>query len=705
MEYQYPFFKEGAYLPAGLSMADYMYEVYKRGWFLDPNGNPYATNIIVSEEEPTGEMEVGNGWVNPTTNVLKVWYGEEWHAVSEGPQGIQGETGPMGPTGPTGATGATGPQGIQGETGATGPTGATGATGPAGADGITPTLSLGTVTTGSAGSSVIITITGTAPNYVINFTIPRGDTGATGATGATGETGPQGPQGPQGVQGDAGPTGPTGATGATGATGPAGPGVPAGGLTDQVLTKTSDSVDYATAWVDAPPASNGLPPGGAAGELLVKDTTTDYDASWTNHLSNIDYIDFDQTPPTTAGGVGRLKWNDTDGTLDLGLKGGNVTLQIGQEQVVRVKNSTGSTIANGSAVYIDSADGTNFNIVKAIATGDSTSAQTLGIVTEDLSNGGHGFVTTFGLVRDINTSALTEGAVVYLSGTTAGGLTTTKPVAPVHMVSVGHVLRSHATNGVIFVKVQNGYELDELHDVLIDTPAAGELIVRNTANTLWENKTPAEASLATTTQLTALVPAGVISQYAGSSAPSGYLLCEGQTVSRSTYASLFTAIGTAYGAGDGSTTFALPNLKGRIPVGRDSAQTEFDVLGETGGAKTHTLTTAEMPSHTHTQDAHNHTQNAHSHSVYDPSHYHGPGPGHQSYAQNTYPNGSSWYFPGGGGYLNANAGMTGYSGTGISLYNNTATNNAATATNQNTGGGGAHNNLQPYITVNYIIKT
>jgi hypothetical protein len=73
MEYQYPFFKDGAFLPDGMSLADYMYEVYKRGWFLDANGNPYATNIIVSEDTPTGEMEVGNGWVNPATDVCQIW--------------------------------------------------------------------------------------------------------------------------------------------------------------------------------------------------------------------------------------------------------------------------------------------------------------------------------------------------------------------------------------------------------------------------------------------------------------------------------------------------------------------------------------------------------------------------------------------------------------------------------------------------------
>lgn len=87
------------------------------------------------------------------------------------------------------------------------------------------------------------------------------------------------------------------------------------------------------------------------------------------------------------------------------------------------------------------------------------------------------------------------------------------------------------------------------------------------------------------------VPAGCIMHTAAAVAPNGWLLCNGSNVSRSTYADLFAAIGTTFGAGNGTTTFTLPNLRGRVVVGVDSSQTEFDALGETGGAKT--------PSHSH----------------------------------------------------------------------------------------------------------
>ena len=94
-------------------------------------------------------------------------------------------------------------------------------------------------------------------------------------------------------------------------------------------------------------------------------------------------------------------------------------------------------------------------------------------------------------------------------------------------------------------------------------------------------------------------PSGSISLYGGATAPTGWLLCDGSAVSRTTYAELFAVVGTTYGVGDGSTTFNVPSLSGKVPVGLDSTDTDFDALGETGGTKTHTLTSAEVPSHNH----------------------------------------------------------------------------------------------------------
>lgn len=213
--------------------------------------------------------------------------------------------------------------------------------------------------------------------------------------------------------------------------------------------------------------------------------------------------------------------------------------------------------------------------------------------------------------------------------------------------------------------------------VTVERGAQGSTARSHSAGTTWSLST-------TSTDMGGVTPVGSITAFAASTAPTGWLLCDGQAVSRTTYAHLFAVIGTTYGTGNGSTTFNVPNLKGRIPVGLDSAQTEFDVLGETGGAKTHTLTTAEMPSHTHTQDSHNHTQNAHTHT----------GSGRPDDATST----GNWY-------NTVEQTTQAVQTTGeIAAASTTATNIATTATNQNTGGGGAHNNLQPYIALNYIIR-
>lgn len=223
--------------------------------------------------------------------------------------------------------------------------------------------------------------------------------------------------------------------------------------------------------------------------------------------------------------------------------------------------------------------------------------------------------------------------------------------------------------------------LDDATDAHVAATAAhgatGAVVGTTNAQTLT-NKT-LTAPVITAPPANVANPPGAIQLYgAASGAPAGWLVCDGSAVSRTTYADLFTAIGVTYGAGDSTTTFNLPNLKGRVPVGQDATQTEFDTVGETGGAKTHTLTVDEMPSHTHVQDPHTHIQDAHTHTVND-------GSSPQFYSQ-----GGATY---GVQYSPVQSGST------------VATNQNATAVNQNTGGGDAHNNLQPYIVLRYIIKT
>ena len=204
-------------------------------------------------------------------------------------------------------------------------------------------------------------------------------------------------------------------------------------------------------------------------------------------------------------GVAKAIWNDTFGTLEFGLKGGNVNYRLGQSSIVYVKSADNAGLTKGTVVYTAGSDGINKTVRLAQANSESTSSKTFGIIAETVTGGEKAFCTTFGNIEGINTSAFAEGATIYLSPTVAGGLTTTKPSAPNHMVVVGFCLRSHATVGVIFVKVQNGFELDELHDVAIGTLANNNLLAYEAGTSLWKNKTFAELGLSSGTGTTNFV--------------------------------------------------------------------------------------------------------------------------------------------------------------------------------------------------------
>lgn len=186
--------------------------------------------------------------------------------------------------------------------------------------------------------------------------------------------------------------------------------------------------------------------------------------------------------------VGVLQWDNGEGTIKLGLKGGNATLNLGQQQVVLSYNGVGTSLTKGQVVYISGAQGQRPSFNLALANAEMTSARTFGIVDEPISAGSEGFITTFGVIRGINTSSFNEGSGLWLSSTTPGAITMTRPQAPNHGVFVGICVRSHASAGQIFVAVQNGIELDELHNVLITNPSSGQSLIYDSSNLTWQNR-------------------------------------------------------------------------------------------------------------------------------------------------------------------------------------------------------------------------
>ncbi len=147
-----------------------------------------------------------------------------------------------------------------------------------------------------------------------------------------------------------------------------------------------------------------------------------------------------------------------------------VILNTQQKQIAYVKNQSGVTIYKGQAVYSSGSTGDNKLVKLASSNTEQASSKTFGIVeTDSIPNGSHGYIITFGVLSGFNTNGLTEGSSVYLSNT-LGQLTTTKPVAPLHLVTIGICIREQQNNGSIFVKIQNGFELNEIHDVLITSP-------------------------------------------------------------------------------------------------------------------------------------------------------------------------------------------------------------------------------------------
>lgn len=229
-------------------------------------------------------------------------------------------------------------------------------------------------------------------------------------------------------------------------------------------------------------------------QAKVPYTGATQDVNFGEYGAQLGNLEFDNTPtnvPTTAGSV---YWNDTDGTLNIVLKGGQTISRVGETQHIRALNNTGAQIARGKVVYVVGAQGQRLTIALADADTEILSKDTIGFTAEAIADGAEGFVIVQGVINNISTTGMTDGATVYLSQT-AGSYTTTPPADPAHLVILGFIVNGGSGGaGSIYVKVDNGYELEELHNISDSaktTPVGDDaLLLRDSAdNNLWKRLT------------------------------------------------------------------------------------------------------------------------------------------------------------------------------------------------------------------------
>jgi microcystin-dependent protein len=300
-----------------------------------------------------------------------------------------------------------------------------------------------------------------------------------------------------------------------------------------------------------------------------------------------------------------------------------------------------------------------------------------------VNNSARAQMASVAMYRDDTAGALTTGGTA-----TAYTLTTYQGFASLAALDgVKLTFKVNVTSGADPTLAVDGLAAKDIHYSTGVAVPTGALVAGSVYTVTYSNANN-EFLLHCAYDAATYLPAGMVVPYAGTTAPSGWLLCYGQAVSRTTYATLFAVTSTTYGTGDGSTTFNIPDLRGRVVAGQDDMggssanrltdQTgglNGDTLGATGGAETHTLTEAQLAAHTHTGTTA--SDGAHTHTIaynLNVNQNFGTAPANQA----------------------TSAGSTSTSSNGAHTH---------TFTTASTGDDAAHNNVQPTIILNYIIKT
>lgn len=320
-------------------------------------------------------------------------------------------------------------------------------------------------------------------------------------------------------------------------------------------------------------------------------------------------VTLDITPTGTAT-VGTTRWNDSLGSSETTLKGGTVVLKNGVDLVARIVNkvtpNTTLTKAAYQAVKVVGATGQRLSVELAQGDSDLNSADTIGLVTETIATNQEGFIITMGQLENINTTGSLQGEtwvdgnVLYLSPTVAGRLTNIKPTgATGHIVVIGYVEYAHANNGKIYVKIMNGWELDELHNVYINNPLNNEGLFYETSTQLWKNKSIATAlgytpynstnpsGYQTDSQVQTIADAKVVQTITNgvtATAPSQDAVFDALALKQDTIT--LTTTGTSGASTLVGATLNIPQYSGATNLGYTPSPTNGTVTSSTGSSAT-----------------------------------------------------------------------------------------------------------------------
>lgn len=296
-------------------------------------------------------------------------------------------------------------------------------------------------------------------------------------------------------------------------------------------------------------------------------------------ISVVDYIDFNNTGITPPPDIeGRIYWDEGNGTLSLGMNGGQVVQQVGLEEYFYIKNQSGATIPNGSVVRAAGTLGASGRILGdlMIADGSITYYFTLGIATEDIINGDEGYVTQFGAVRGINTTGTAvgetwnDGDILWVSPTTLGGLTKFEPDSPNLKMQIGIVINA-ASNGTLFVRPDLSSFLTDLHNVndFTTTSSFGDILVKS--GSTWINTNQLTGSYGLTGSLNHI---GLYNQVGDKIQVGDYILTGSFNHSGS-----LNHIGNTTQVGDYELTGSFNHLGDSTQIGNNIQEGDFTLTG------------------------------------------------------------------------------------------------------------------------------